>query len=246
MDAIIEIAERHNLVVFEDSAHAHGATWRGKRVGSFGRFGSFSFQASKNMTAGEGGILITNDTTLAEKARSICNQGRRSGGAWYEHVRLGTNNRLSGWQAAVLLAQLARLPQQLEKRAANARFLTEQLRQFDFITTAAIDERVTCHGHYLYLLRLDLKRHPGLTKETFVKALAAEGIPCAEGYPHPLYRNQVFDSYPHRRSDCPAAEQMCADTFWVSHEILLAEPPDLKDFISALTKISDGIGELAT
>src|SRR5690349_23977289 len=98
------------------------------------------------MTAGEGGILITNDQALAEQARSVCNQGRRSGGAWYEHVRLGTNYRLSGWQAALLQVQLARLPGQLERRAANARLLTEQLRQFDLVTTPAIDERVTCHG----------------------------------------------------------------------------------------------------
>jgi dTDP-4-amino-4,6-dideoxygalactose transaminase len=244
MDAIMEIAERRDLIVIEDSAHAHGATWRGRRVGSFGAFGSFSFQASKNMTAGEGGILITTDPALAERARSVCNQGRRSGGAWYEHVRLGTNYRLSGWQAAVLLVQLSRLPEQLERRAANARFLTEQLRQFDLLTAPVTDERVTCHGNYLYLLRLNLKQYPGLTKEKFVRALAAEGIPCAEGYPHPIYSNQVFDSYPHRRGDCPAAERMCADTFWVSHEIMLAQPADLQDFISAITKIGDEVCEL--
>jgi dTDP-4-amino-4,6-dideoxygalactose transaminase len=240
----MEIAQHHNLVVIEDCAHAHGATWQGQSVGSFGHFGSFSFQASKNMTAGEGGMLITNDETLAEAARSVCNQGRRSGGGWYEHVRLGTNYRLTGWQAAVLLVQLTRLPEQLEKRAASAKFLTEQLRQFDLITTPVVDERVTCHSYYLYLLRLNLAHHPGLTKEQFVRALAAEGIPCGEGYPHPLYSNQVFDAYPYRRGDCPAAEQMCADTFWVSHEILLAQPDDLADLVTAIAKVSEGSAEL--
>lgn len=244
MDAIIEIAEQRDLIVIEDCAHAHGATWRGRRVGSFGAFGSFSFQASKNLTAGEGGALTTNDKTLAEAARSICNQGRRTGGAWYEHVRLGTNYRLGGWQAAVLLAQLERLPQQLETRAANAKYLTEQLSQFDIVTTPYVDERVTCHSYYLYPLRLNRERFPDLSKGTFVRALVAEGIPVAEGYPHPLYAQPVFAHYERRLGDCPAAERMCEEVCWVSHEIMLASPDDLGDFVAAVAKVSEGITEL--
>lgn len=244
LDAIIEIAERHDLIVIEDCAHAHGATWRGRRVGSFGTFGSFSFQASKNMTAGEGGILTTNDRTLAERARSICNQGRRSGGAWYEHVRLGTNFRLSGWQAAVLLVQLARLSEQLATRSANARFLTEQLAQCEIVTPPYVDERVTGHSYYLYPLRLNRERFPDLTKEHFVRALAAEGIPVAEGYPQPLYAQHVFALYEQRRGDCPAAERMCEEVCWVSHEIMLAQPGDLRDFVAAVAKVRDGVTEL--
>lgn len=244
LEAITEIAERRGLAVIEDCAHAHGATWRGRRVGSFGAFGSFSFQASKNMTAGEGGILTTNDEALAERARSVCNQGRRSGGAWYEHVRLGTNFRLTGFQAAVLLAQLERLPQQLETRATNAKYLTEQLSQFDIITAPYVDERVTCHSYYLYPFRLDRKRYPGLSKATFVRALEAEGIPCADGYPHPLYAQPIFADYEHRRGDCPAAERMCEEVCWVSHEILLAQPDDLVDFVAAVAKVSEGVADL--
>lgn len=245
MDAILEIAEERDLVVIEDCAHAHGAQWRGQKVGSLGTFGSFSFQASKNLTAGEGGALTTNDKTLAERARSVCNHGRRTGGGWYEHVRLGTNYRLTGWQAAVLLAQLERLPRQLETREANARFLTEQLKQFDLITPPVVDERVTAHSYYLFMLRLNLYRLPGLSKTKFVKALAAEGIPCAEGYPYPLYRNPLFESYEHRRGDCQAAERMCQDSFWVSHEIMLAPREELQDFISAVAKVCEGAEELA-
>jgi dTDP-4-amino-4,6-dideoxygalactose transaminase len=246
MEAIIEIAERHDLVVIEDCAHAHGAAWLGKRVGGFGAFGSFSFQASKNMTAGEGGILTTNDKTLAEKARSVCNQGRRAGGAWYEHVRLGTNYRLTGWQAAVLLAQLERLPQQLETRSANARFLIDQLRHFELISPPVVDERVTDHSYYLFMLRLKRETLPGLSKSKFVKALAAEGIPCAEGYPYPLYCNPLFESHTHRRGNCPEAERMCAEAFWVSHEIMLAPREELLDFVSAVAKVCENAGELAS
>ena len=244
MDALMEIARRHNLIVVEDCAHAHGARWRGKSIGSFGSFGSFSFQASKNLTAGEGGFLTTNDEELAEIARSICNQGRRTGGGWYEHIRLGTNYRLTGWQAAVLLTQFSRLTEQIEKRNENARYLNEQLNEIDLITLPLVDERVTRHSYYLYLIKLSLEQFPGLIKENFVKALEAEGIPCSSGYPYPLYKNPVFNDYEYILSDCPEAERMCNDTFWLSHEIMLAEPENVKDVISAIVKVSNGAKDL--
>ena len=246
MDALMGIAERHQLVVIEDCAHAHGASWNGKSVGSFGDFGSFSFQASKNLTAGEGGFLTTNNDELAEIARSICNQGRRTGGAWYEHVRLGTNYRITGWQAAILLTQLQRLPEQIERRNENARILNEQLSGIDLIRLPRVDERVTRHSYYLYLIRLNLERYPGLTKSSFAKALAAEGITCAEGYPHPLYRNEVFRSYEHKQIDCSQAEQMCSDTIWLSHEVMLSESDSLDDVTSAIEKIAAGVDGIVT
>ena len=244
LDAIMSIAERRGLAVIEDCAHAHGASWKGRPVGGFGDFGSFSFQASKNLTAGEGGFLTTNSEELDELARSICNQGRRTGGAWYEHVRLGTNYRMTGWQAAILLAQLEKLPAQIERRGANARVLNEQLSGIDMISLPRLDERVTRHSYYLYLIKLDLERHPGLTKNRFVEALAAEGIPCSEGYPHPLYANEVFGTYEHVRGDCPAAERMCRDTFWLSHEVMLADPNALSDVTAAIEKIAANVDEL--
>jgi dTDP-4-amino-4,6-dideoxygalactose transaminase len=244
MDELMKIASDNQLVVIEDCAHSHGAAWRGKSVGSIGDFGSFSFQASKNLTAGEGGFLTTNDEKLAEMARSICNQGRRTGGQWYEHVRLGSNYRMTGWQAAVLLTQLKRLPEQIETRRKNAQFLSEKLKGMDMISLPLIDERVTRHSFYLYLIRLNTQQFPGLSKETFVNALLAEGIPCSVGYPYPLYKNQVFASYEHIVNDCPEAEKMCFDTFWLSHEIMLSNPEDLKDVVSAMTKIFDGSGAL--
>lgn len=246
MDAFMSIAERHSLAVIEDCAHAHGATWNSRPVGSIGDFGSFSFQASKNLTAGEGGFLTTNNDELAELARSICNQGRRTGGAWYEHVRLGTNYRMTGWQAAILLTQLEKLPGQLERRAKNARFLNEQLSGIELISLPTVDERATRHSYYLYLIKLNLERFHGLTKKHFVEALAAEGIPCSEGYPHPLYANEVFDSYKHVRNDCSESERMCIDTFWLSHEVMLAEEESLNDVALAIEKIAAGIDDLIT
>jgi dTDP-4-amino-4,6-dideoxygalactose transaminase len=244
LDALMEIAKKNNLVVIEDCAHAHGAKWREKSVGSFGDFGSFSFQGSKNITAGEGGFLTTSNEELAEVARSICNQGRRTGGAWYEHFRLGTNYRITGWQAAILLTQLARLPEQLKTRSENARYLNEQLAGMNLLSLPVIDERVTCHSYYLYLIRLNLELFPGLNKNKFIEALSAEGIPCSAGYPHPLYKNQLFNNYHHIIKDCPESERMCTDTIWLSHEIMLSRPEEIKDVISALAKITDGIHKI--
>jgi dTDP-4-amino-4,6-dideoxygalactose transaminase len=242
IDALLDLARRHDLVVIEDAAHAHGASWRGRKVGSFGQFGSFSFQQSKTMTAGEGGILLTSDQALAEKARAVSNQGRRKGGAWYEHTSLGTNYRLTGWQAAVLLAQLARLPEQLNRRARNAAILDRKLGQCGILRPPAVDPRVTSHGYYLYVLRLD----GSIPRDLFVQALGAEGIPGASAYPHPLYRNAVFETLAHRTGDCPEGERFCRECFWVSHEILLADESDLDDFVCAVEKIRDASHELVS
>jgi dTDP-4-amino-4,6-dideoxygalactose transaminase len=245
MDAILELARKHALIVIEDAAHAHGASWRGRKVGSLGHFGSFSFQQSKNMTAGEGGILLTSDADLEARARSICNQGRREGGAWYEHVTLGTNYRLTGWQAAILMAQLARLPAQLQTRKRNAAILSKALASSGVLLPPSIDHRVTEHGLYLFVLRLNTAALPGISKDTFVKALAAEGIPGASSYPHPIYANQVFETYPHKQLDCPEAERFCRECFWISHEILLADEEDLADFLQAVEKIAASAHALA-
>ena len=244
MDALTGIAERHQLSMIEDCAHAHGASWKSKSVGGFGDFGSFSFQASKNLTAGEGGFLTTNNEELAETARSICNQGRRTGGAWYEHIRLGTNYRITGWQAAILLSQLQKLPEQIERRNENARILNEQLSGIDLVRLPRVDERVTKHSYYLYLIRLNLENFPGLAKSKFARALAAEGIPCADGYPRPLFKNEVFNTHEHKVTDCDQAEQMCADTIWLSHEVMLSDPDDLGDVASAFEKIAANVREI--
>ena len=245
MDELMTIAGEKQLIVIEDCAHAHGASWRGKSIGSIGDFGSFSFQASKNLTAGEGGFLTTNNEDLAEVARSICNQGRQTGGEWYEHVRLGTNYRLTGWQAAILLTQLSRLTDQIETRSTNAKYLDERLTDLELISLPVVDERVTRHSYYLYLVRLKTEALDGLTKQRFVRALNAEGIPCSDGYPHPLFKNRVFDAHKHIVGDCPEAQRMCDDTLWLSHEVMLSSPEDLSDVADAFEKVVQNANQLA-
>ena len=120
MDRLLPLAAKHGLAVIEDAAHAHGSEWNGRRAGSLGLAGSFSFQNSKVMTAGEGGMLTTNDTGFAERAWSLMDQGRKPGGGWFHHFVLASNYRITGLHAAVLLAQLERLPEQICRRTRNA------------------------------------------------------------------------------------------------------------------------------
>jgi dTDP-4-amino-4,6-dideoxygalactose transaminase len=207
-------------------------------VGSFGAFGSFSFQASKNLTAGEGGLLITSDPLLAETARSIVNQGRRTGGAWYEHVRLGTNARMTGFQAALLLAQLARLPEQGRRRSAMADRLKRGLASIEGLvpTQLRLDPRVESHAYHIFSMRLDPDQF-GAPRDVVVEALAAEGVPVSASYPHPLYRNALFDAHRHCVEECPQAEAYCRDGIWLPHSALLAEPGWIDAVVTAFEKV---------
>jgi dTDP-4-amino-4,6-dideoxygalactose transaminase len=245
MDAVGAVADAQRIILIEDAAHAHGASWKHRRVGTFGPLASFSFQQSKNVTAGEGGIVTGSDPELMESVRSVCNQGRQSGGKWYEHARLGTNFRMTAWQAAVLLVQLSRLEEQLKWREQAARTIDEQLSQFDFIQLPCPDPRVTCNGLYLYMIRILPELLDGVSRDSFIKALTAEGIPGVAGYPYPLYENALFNGRNYRNTGCPESERMCRDSFWVSHEILLSETADLHDFVRAIAKVAENSAELS-
>ncbi|NLT41490.1 MAG: DegT/DnrJ/EryC1/StrS family aminotransferase, partial [Anaerolineae bacterium] len=141
MDAILDIARRHGIAVVEDAAHGHGSEWRGRKVGALGDIGSFSFQASKNMTAGEGGIVLTNNRDLAEKCDSLLWAGRQKGRPWYEFHQLGWNYRMTEFQAAILLVQLERLAEQNARRMDNARYLAKLIADLPGLAPLRWDER---------------------------------------------------------------------------------------------------------
>lgn len=246
LDSFTALCDRHNLALIEDCAHAHGAAWKGSRVGSFGQFGSFSFQASKNMTAGEGGILVTNDAELAENARSISNQGRRTGGAWYEHVKLGTNARLTGFQAALLLCQLERLPRQVATRMERAAWLRDGLKEIGGLTPTpeTLDERVTAHGYHLFSMRLDEGAFENASHSRVIAALQAEGLPVTSGYPHPIYRNELFKQHAHIVYPCPEAEAYCKSSVWLPHNALLADEEWIDAALAAIRKVRQCAREL--
>src|SRR5216110_1257843 len=127
LDRLSEIARRHNLSLVEDSSHAHASECRGRRIGTFGAAGTFSFQSSKLMTAGEGGMIISNDDDFERQARSVHDCGRMPGEWFYSHFSYGSNYRLSEWQGAILNVQLGRLDEQTRRRHQNARVLDKLL-----------------------------------------------------------------------------------------------------------------------
>jgi dTDP-4-amino-4,6-dideoxygalactose transaminase len=237
MDRILDTAKNRKIVVLEDAAHAHGAEWHGQRAGGLGLAGTFSFQNSKPMTSGEGGILITNNKAFAERARSFVNCGRREGGGWFEHFELATNYRLGGFQAAVLLAQLERLADQIRLREQNLKVFQENLTPPGLYFQTA-PQGANIQTLYLLVGRVDEDVF-GIGRDEFVAALEAEGIPCRPFYPHPLYANPMFRDLPHRVELCPVAERACMDAFWLPLRVLMGSKEDTLDVTNAIAKIYD-------
>ncbi|MEM3398968.1 MAG: DegT/DnrJ/EryC1/StrS family aminotransferase [Nitrososphaerota archaeon] len=233
MDAVKEFAEQHNLMVLEDAAQAHGAEWRNRRVGALGDAGAFSFQSSKNITAGEGGAVTTDDDEIASIAWSLRNVGRPRGGPWYEHRLFGWNYRITEWQAAILLAQLERAPKLMEKRDSSARYLDKLLGEVDGVEPLKSDPRITRHAYHLYVFRYDPSQFNGLDKELFIQSLREEGIPCNSGY-RPLYSYTFLP----KSKPLPNTEKAAyIEAVWIPQPVLLAEKEDLEDVIIAIKKI---------
>jgi dTDP-4-amino-4,6-dideoxygalactose transaminase len=257
MDAVLAVARRHGLRVVEDAAQAHGAAWRGRMVGAIGDAGAFSFQSSKNLTAGEGGIVLTDDPALAERAWSLANVGRVREGAWYQHELMGWNLRLTEFQAALLLAQFERFPAQFAARERNARFLDRELARIPGLAPQVRDDRVTGHAHHLYVVRYDKSHFGGREREWFLRAVRTEGIPCSPGYTTPLYRMRAVIDERRRWAEiaraaggavavpatpddesCPVTERACAgEGVWLTQATLLAGEADVAQIVEALAKV---------
>ena len=256
MDAIMKIAREHNLLVLEDAAHAHGASYKDQPAGSIGNVGSFSFQSSKNLTAGEGGIITTNDSTLAETCRSIHNCGRIPGGIWYEHHLISGNYRLGEFQAAILNAQLTRLEKQTRTRDRNGQLLAKRLSKIPGVRPQRRTADCTRHSYHLFMLRFAAAEF-GASREAVLKALQAEGIPCSGGYGFPLYRQPLFQkkafgpylpnskTLNYARVHCPNSESICQQAIWLEHRLLLGNRSDMDDIARAFEKIHDHRAALA-
>jgi len=250
MRSLMALARKHDLFVLEDAAHAHGARYRGRPAGSLGHIASFSFQSSKNLTAGEGGILITNDDALAERCRSIRNCGRVPGGIWYEHHVLSGNYRLGELQGALLNSQLTRLEAQTRRRDANGKYLSSQLARLPGIFPQKRTADTTRHSYHLFMLRLDEKLF-GAPRTAVLHALKAEGIPCSPGYgfslhQQPFFRNKAFGPYLSKaspkldfsRTQCPNSDLICREQcIWLEQSIFLGGRSDIEDIARAFEKV---------
>lgn len=252
MDAILKIVEEHNLRMVEDAAQAHGAEWKGVKLGGMGDFAIFSFQSSKNLTAGEGGAISTNNEELGEDAWSIMNCGRRKDRQWYEHFILGSNFRMTEFQAAILLKQLPRVERQMKVREKNAAYLARRLNEVEGITPLKVYPEVTRHAHHLFIMRYDKDAFGGLQKAKFVEAMNKEGIPLAPGYTVPLHELPAIRNYklPYAKLDyagtvLPVTEHACKEEgTWFHQSVLLGAKKDMDDIVDAMLKIRRHYKEL--
>ena len=257
MDAIMAIAQKHNLVVIEDSAHAHGAQWRGMGAGAIGDFGSFSLQSAKTLTTGEGGVLLCKDKRMAERAASIIDCGRPKDAAGVEFT-MGANLRLSEVQAALGLVALERFPAQFEERAAMADYLEESLSEIPGISLLKRDMRLTRRSLYRYVFKIDPEFFR-VKHDLFCQALSAEGIPVDTGYPamnhydlfQPgLSRLPVPSAFPEYfefdKMSLPVTERASqVESVWMGESIFRAGPEGIDDLIAGLQKLTENRDELA-
>ena len=247
MDRIMQIAAARGIKVIEDCAHAHGGKWRGRGAGSIGHLGSFSFQTSKLMTSGEGGIILTSDDELFELCQSYVNCSRPTLTDVYKHRVLGHNYRLGEFQAAVLRIQLERLEAQTEKRKTNASYLSQKLQALPGIQPLDQDPRVSMPAFYQYIFKFDSGALNGLDRASFLAALEMEGVPCDGLFYEPVYKSSLFNATPdsfdalrrnRKRADfkaysCPVSERAAyEEAVWLPHHLLLGGK-DYMDFIAA-------------
>jgi len=251
MDPINEIAERHGIKVLEDAAQAHGAIYKGKKTGSLGHAGSFSFQQSKNMQSGEGGILVSDDRELIDLVHySIGKFGRgvREKYAGHIHYRFGWNACYTELQAALALAQLERLEEQTEKRAENAKHLYSLLDDVPGLEPMTWQPYCDRHGHHLFMMRFRSDGFEGVKRSQLLAALNKEGVLASSLYPMPLYRQPLYEecpSLPMRYLPCPVTEEICPEMMFIEQNLLLADTGLIEKIAEAVHKVRDNASELA-
>lgn len=255
MDKVLEVARSHNIPVIEDACQSHLAEWRGKKVGTLGDLGCYSFQASKNLNCGEGGALLTNSDELAARAEAFHNNGnvlRRDPNSQERNLH-GCNLRMTEFQGALLLSQMERLEAQARTREQNALYLSKMLDEIPGVEPARMYAGCTRNAYHLYMFRYHAEAFDELPRARFLKAMNAEGIPCSAGY-SPLNRDpfleNTFSSRPFRaiysesemqnwreRNHTPENEKLCQEAVWLSQNRLLGSKRDMEQVAEAVRKI---------
>ena len=247
MESIIDLAMKHKLIIIEDAAQAHGAEWDGKKVGALHKGGIFSFQSSKNMSAGEGGAIVSNDEDFMDTCFAYYNCGRHRDGDWYEHRIMGGNHRMSAMAASLLIPQFETIENDMRIRDKNRQKLDQALSDMDLEITHRY-KKVTRESNHLYLLRYKAENFNDISREKFFDAMRAEGVYTYAGY-NPLYREDVFkgqgDDFPWLKNvnysniSCPVTEQIADyQSVWLTQNHLLGDESDIQDIINAFEKVT--------
>jgi len=274
MDAIMAIAQKYNLFVLEDCAHKHGGEWNGKKAGSIGDIGSFSFQLSKHLTAGEGGALTTNNPDLAEKLDALRNCGRRPEGDAYADTDKGAgvysddgnfiqsgNFRITEFQAAILNEGLKRLPEQNQRRDENGIYINSLLHALPGVSPMRRDKRETKEAYFNFAFRYHKDEFKGLPVDKFRKALESElGIgvdasyeplnSCSLYVPHTKpsrhkLSEQHWNEIDPARFELPVCNRIHhEESVCLHHKALMGSKADMDEIAQAIKKVYDHAGEL--
>ncbi len=253
-DALRSICQKRGIYLIEDCAHAHGSQWKGVRTGAIGDAGCFSFQASKNISAGEGGAVTTSHRDLYERMWSMHHNGRAYGRLTYDHPVLSTDARLADWQCAVLTAQLPYLDGQITTRMETAALLDKAFADIPFLEPLKKDPRIERNSYHLYCFRYKPEGLGGLSRSAFINALAAENV-ClpGEGYAEPIYEMAMLYTEDYtkltgarfQKPHLPANDLIAhTEGCWLYHSSLLGGPKGAEAILEAIDKIAAHSDEL--
>lgn len=256
MPALKKWADQHNILIIEDAAQAQGSCRNGEYAGSFGLGAVFSFQRNKNMCAGEGGMFVTDDEKMEKAFREFIWHGTRQQGTDGHHS-FSSNLRMTEFQSAILLAQLAKLDAQNKKRMAacdRLDVLVKDIEGFEPLLTDPLD----VHARHLYIFKLDRKFWGDISKHTIIHCLLAEGVRCSGGYPHPVYRYPAFENqnYPKwyqlvnqsaiaqgkldfKNLKLPQVEKACDEVLMIPHFVFLSDFDVAEKIAQALMKVAE-------
>lgn len=256
LDEILPIAKRNNVFVVEDAATSVGSQWKGRKVGAIGDAGTFSFQQRKILTAGEGGMVLTDDEEVARKAKLLHNIGRIVGRPGYVYEVLSSNYRMTEFQAALLLSRLDDVPDAVKTKHSNGEYLRDKIERVGGLKSQKHDSRVY-HNYYALLLKYSPDEFGGVTRERLLEALIAEGVPVELGYGRVLYRQPAFSKenlkivYPksghlpdYHESSFPYAEEYASQTIQISHHWLSLDRNALDLIASSFEKVKSNVDEL--
>jgi dTDP-4-amino-4,6-dideoxygalactose transaminase len=244
MTALRAIAKRHGLKIVEDAAQAHGAAWESGPVGSLGDAAGFSFQSSKNLSCGEGGILTTNDEQVFERAYSMHNAGRSCiGGGRWEHVTLGWNIRPTEYQAALLLHRFKRFDRHQAVRRTNFDLLRGLMKDVACLEPLVVHGSVRAHGMYMFAMRYMPDRCGRLSLDDFLDLVGAEGAPIYRAFAATMSDQPAMQQLMRKRPDyfrrlaTPVADQAAEETVYIAQNVFLGMADDMADIVAAVKKV---------